>query len=215
MFVININMTTSRLKEKLIKEGIKIHKCENCGITEWMGNKVSIELHHVDGNRENNNISNLKILCPNCHSMTNNFRGKNKKRKEHNITDEQIENAIINSYTKRQALLMVGLTAYGGTYERINKILKEKNISFKESPLGEKTRKQVESINQKYGSFKDMFSKKINWPNSEELKKLLQENSTIKVGKMLGVSDNAVRKTAKRYGLNLKEISKWSKKHGS
>ena len=66
--------------KKLIKEGIKTHKCENCGITEWMGTKVSIELHHIDGNRENNDISNLKILCPNCHSLQPTHRGRNKNK---------------------------------------------------------------------------------------------------------------------------------------
>jgi hypothetical protein len=208
-------MTTSRLKNKLIKEGLKTHECENCGLYEWLGNKIPIELHHIDGNNKNNELSNLKILCPNCHSITHNFRGRNKKRREFNVTDEQLINAILNSYNRRQALLMVGLTAYGGTYERINRILNEKNISFKESPYAEKTRKQIESINEKYGSFKKMFNQKINWPEPNELENMIRNNSTKQVGRMLGVSDNSVRKTAKKYGIDIKSISKWSKKHSS
>lgn len=62
----------SKLRKKLIEEGIKKDSCESCGLDEWMGNKISLELHHVDGNRYNNKLSNLMILCPNCHSMTPN-----------------------------------------------------------------------------------------------------------------------------------------------
>jgi hypothetical protein len=61
-----------RLRRKLIEDGIKKCECEMCGLSEWMGSKISLELHHVDGNRFNNNFDNLQILCPNCHSLTPN-----------------------------------------------------------------------------------------------------------------------------------------------
>ena len=64
------------LKIKLIEDGVKEHKCENCGLGDWLGNKISLELHHIDGNRFNNELNNLQILCPNCHSMTDNYSGK-------------------------------------------------------------------------------------------------------------------------------------------
>lgn len=64
----------SRLRKKLIRDGIKEEKCEDCEITEWQGQKLVFELHHVDGNHWNNDLSNLKILCPNCHSLIPNHR---------------------------------------------------------------------------------------------------------------------------------------------
>jgi hypothetical protein len=64
------------MKLKLIEDGIKEHKCENCGITEWFGEPSPLELHHIDGDRFNNNFINLQILCPNCHSQTPNYSGK-------------------------------------------------------------------------------------------------------------------------------------------
>ena len=64
------------MKLKLIEDGIKEHKCENCGITKWFGEPCPLELHHIDGNRFNNNFINLQILCPNCHSQTPNYSGK-------------------------------------------------------------------------------------------------------------------------------------------
>jgi hypothetical protein len=62
----------SKLRKKLIDEGIKNNHCEMCGVSDWLGHKIPLELHHIDGNRYNNNLDNLQILCPNCHSMTPN-----------------------------------------------------------------------------------------------------------------------------------------------
>ena len=70
---------SNNLKKRLINEGLKEHKCENCGITEWNGQPTPIELDHIDGNRYNNTLQNLRILCPNCHAQTETYRGKNKK----------------------------------------------------------------------------------------------------------------------------------------
>jgi hypothetical protein len=70
-------ITTYKLKIKLFEDKIKEKKCEICGITKWNGNEAPLELHHKDGNRFNNNLNNLEILCPNCHSLTKNFSAKN------------------------------------------------------------------------------------------------------------------------------------------
>lgn len=67
---------TYKLKLRLFKEGIKINKCENCKIDEWNNKPISCELDHIDGNRTNHKLNNLRILCPNCHSQTSTFRSK-------------------------------------------------------------------------------------------------------------------------------------------
>jgi hypothetical protein len=64
--------SSSRLRKRLIKEGYKKNKCEECGVMEWNGKSITCELHHIDGDRGNNMIENLLILCPNCHSQTPN-----------------------------------------------------------------------------------------------------------------------------------------------
>lgn len=72
--------------EKYVKkEGVKKHllnkrgnKCECCGLTKWLDKDIILEVHHIDGHRKHNNLDNLKLLCPNCHSFTPNWRGRNR-----------------------------------------------------------------------------------------------------------------------------------------
>lgn len=52
-------------------------KCNNCGIDSWLGNPLVLELEHKDGNNKNNARENLECLCPNCHSLTSTWRGRN------------------------------------------------------------------------------------------------------------------------------------------
>lgn len=66
---------TCRLKDKLLKEGLKENRCECCGITEWNRKPLVMQLHHIDGNNKNNSLDNLQMLCPNCHSQTDNYCG--------------------------------------------------------------------------------------------------------------------------------------------
>lgn len=67
------------LIRKLFEAGLKENKCEVCGIEEWNGNLLHMQLDHIDGNTYNHSIENLRMICPNCHSQTDTFCGKNKK----------------------------------------------------------------------------------------------------------------------------------------
>ena len=61
------NTSNSAKRRRLIEEGIKEAKCEICQLSEWMGKPIPLELHHIDFNHYNNNLSNLQIVCSNCH----------------------------------------------------------------------------------------------------------------------------------------------------
>lgn len=89
------NYNRTRLKDRLIEERIKEYKCECCGISEWLGRPISLQLHHLNGIHNDNRLSNLQLLCPNCHSQTENFGTKGKgmviKRKCDNLPLEDIK----------------------------------------------------------------------------------------------------------------------------
>jgi hypothetical protein len=68
------------LKRRLIRMGLKDDRCEICGIADWRGAPLSLALHHVNGDGHDNRLENLQLLCPNCHSQTENFAGRNVHR---------------------------------------------------------------------------------------------------------------------------------------
>lgn len=70
-------ISSYNLKNQLLKLDYKKHVCEMCSNSEWFDKPIPLELHHVNGNKFDNRIENLQLLCPNCHSFTDNYRGKN------------------------------------------------------------------------------------------------------------------------------------------
>jgi len=82
-FIKNILITNGakkshRLKLRLYEFGLKEKKCEKCGQGEiWNGEELSLHLDHINGRHNDNILENLQILCPNCHSQTSTYAGKN------------------------------------------------------------------------------------------------------------------------------------------
>jgi 5-methylcytosine-specific restriction endonuclease McrA len=71
---------TFLLSKRLVKEGLIEYKCQICGINEWNGQQITLELDHENGIRTDHSLSNLRLLCPNCHSQTHTFKSKNKNK---------------------------------------------------------------------------------------------------------------------------------------
>lgn len=68
-----------RLKKRLVSESVLEYKCSVCGNTgEWLGRPLSLQLDHVNGKNNDHRLENLRFLCPNCHSQTDTYAGKNK-----------------------------------------------------------------------------------------------------------------------------------------
>lgn len=66
----------SGIKKRLLKMGWE-YKCSVCGISSWQGKELSLQLDHINGIYNDNRFENLRFLCPNCHSQTNTFAGRN------------------------------------------------------------------------------------------------------------------------------------------
>lgn len=211
----------SPVTQKVLLGYVKRHKvieykCDICGCDgSWQGGEISLELHHKDGDNSNNNISNLIFLCPNCHALTGNYRGKNKEKKvEIQVSDEVFIKTLHSTTNIRQCLIQLGLAPAGANYERAKKLLQEfpKEKSAKKvciacgKPIFE-NRKQYCSQECAHKA-----QQKSDRPDRETLKTLIRTTPFTKIGDMFGVSDNSIRKWCKSMELptTKKDISSYS-----
>ena len=76
---------TGKIGKTTLKKFLSTKKegCWTCGITEWNGKPIVLELEHIDGNSENNSEDNVSLICPNCHSQTETYKAKNKGNGRH------------------------------------------------------------------------------------------------------------------------------------
>ncbi|MEU9222879.1 HNH endonuclease signature motif containing protein [Streptomyces massasporeus] len=73
-------IASSRLKRAMLGQGVE-ERCALCGVEAlWLGDPLPLEVDHIDSDWRNNRIDNLRLLCPNCHSTTDSYRGRGKGR---------------------------------------------------------------------------------------------------------------------------------------
>ena len=105
------------------------HRCEQCQLEVWLDNPIPLEVHHKDGDKLNNELDNLQLLCPNCHALTSNWRGHNISTGKEKVSEEEYVQALKESPNIRQALLKLGLTAKGQNYVRARELIHKYNIT--------------------------------------------------------------------------------------
>ena len=81
LLVANKYRGRENIKLRLLAAGVKVNRCEECGMNRWLERPLSLCLHHVNGERHDNRLENLVLLCPNCHSHPPNFGSKNCRRR--------------------------------------------------------------------------------------------------------------------------------------
>tara|TARA_Y100000593_G_C4209246_1_gene285940 strand:- start:30 stop:623 length:594 start_codon:yes stop_codon:yes gene_type:complete len=119
----NSSLSTGHIKKYALQAGLLEDKCSQCGIYEWNGKEIVLELDHINGINNDHRLDNIRLLCPNCHSQTSTWRGKNNTGKI-KVSDEDLLEAIFTTKNYRQALMKVGLTPKGGNYNRCKALMK-------------------------------------------------------------------------------------------
>lgn len=80
IFCENSTYKTSHLLAIILREGYRQRECQRCGLTEWQGEPIPLEVEHVNGISTDHRLANLQLLCPNCHALTPTWRGRNKRK---------------------------------------------------------------------------------------------------------------------------------------
>ena len=144
VLVENSTYQRRNLKRRLVLEGLLKHECCKCGNSgHWQGDKLVLQLDHENGINNDNRLSNLRLLCPNCHSQTKNFSGRNRKPRP-------LKPSELDPHWRRQS------------HPELRKVPR---------------------------------------PSYTQLVELVKKYPMIKIGSLCGVSDNAVRKWCKSYGI--------------
>ncbi len=104
--------------------------CNKCGITHWMEVPLSLEVDHIDGDRTNNSRDNLEGLCPNCHSITETYKGRNRNSMQGKYTTEEKLLAYEQTENIHQALLLLGMAPKGANYANFKRVLEENNVAL-------------------------------------------------------------------------------------
>jgi len=72
----------NHVKSRLLRAGLLENRCSACGLTEWQGQPLTIHLDHINGARSDHRLENLRMLCPNCHSQTPTYAGRNNRSRK-------------------------------------------------------------------------------------------------------------------------------------
>jgi hypothetical protein len=121
LFKKDSSYSTGYAKNAIVTLGLRKNECECCKLSSWQGAKITLELDHINGIRNDHRLENLRLLCPNCHSQTPNWRGRNKNTGQKKISDEDFI-LLLSENCNRQALMKAGLAPSGGNYKKCEKL---------------------------------------------------------------------------------------------
>lgn len=171
------NSTYSRqyLKKRLIKENLLKNECAVCKILEWQGKDLSLHIDHINGVNNDNRLENLRLLCPNCHSQTDTYAGKNKTRAK---------------------------TDFFPVEKKKGKSKKDRIPSFVDKPVT-KELNYCYPKNPWWRSIPKPHLRKTTRPEKHELEEFIKTKPFTTIAKDFGVSDTTIRKWCKIYNIGI------------
>jgi hypothetical protein len=174
-----LHMTGSKLKKYVIENNLVPHdQCAICAnLWEWMGKKLVLHLDHIDGNRYNDALENLRFLCPNCHSQQ---ETSNRRKPSPRITADEIKKVLADCTSKREILIKLGKSDASGNYQLVRKLMKQYGLQI--------------TKRKEYVYTPCLKTRRTLRPSHEELIELTKRFSLLELGRRFGVSGNAVKK---------------------
>lgn len=203
-----INGTT--LKRKLLSLGLLENRCYNtdCPSPEpmWRGEYLVLQMDHIDGNKYNNNLDNLRILCPNCHTQTETYCANRRTRKiENKFCPDcgiKIAKSSIRCKDCFQHQKAINKKARNTTKDYGKRLLTENCID-----CDKKISRNADRCKSCASKFIQKHKEKTDWPEMDELLDKLKGSNYTRVASELGVSDNAIRNRLKVRGIDPKTLS--------
>ncbi|GAK60892.1 conserved domain protein [Candidatus Vecturithrix granuli] len=233
------------LKPRLIARGLLENKCALCGLSpEWQGQELVLALDHINGVKDDHRLTNLRLLCPNCHSQTDTFSHRNVRKRKYKKTSEHSKSS--KAYLRKQLAefrqmpyqcALCGIEPEWNGQELVlqidhingdHKDNRFENLrivcpnchSQTDTFAGKHLPKpRKERFCKECGAGITRYSKsglcaacackhqrKVERPSREELERLLETHSFVSVGRMFGVSDNAIRKWLRRISTAEEEL---------
>lgn len=218
ILVVNSDYTNGNgLKKRLLKNGLLKNECYECGMGPlWNNIPLVLQMDHINGIRNDNRISNLRILCPNCHTQTDTFCSRSWKKNTGRITGPKPGKKSSQPKTKK-CLDCASLISYKATrckpcsftargpgidWPAINVLVKMVSKfgyvgTGKKLGIGQNSIRYYLKKHDAHSGIKVIRSKKIEWPSMRTLQRMLEVSNYSAVARELGVSDNAIRKHIK------------------
>jgi hypothetical protein len=208
---INEAKSKSTIRHKLLNKRGK--KCQSCGKEEWKNKPIPLEIHRIDDTKSYAKCTeeDLKILCPNCHFFTDNWGNRTS---EFNIRLDKCANKDCNNFTTHNPTSRCCECVDNAVWDfkkevkeyKQNQKIEKPNKPNKCADCGKSISRQAERC--KSCAQKNIDSEKIDWPNKDDLIKLVKNKNFLQAGRELDVSDNAIRKRLKsKYNIDPKTLT--------
>jgi hypothetical protein len=178
-----------------LKEKIFEYRCYKCNNVEWLGQPISLELEHKNGNHFDNRLENLTILCPNCHAQTETYCSKNKRVREH-PKDIEKQKDVSKQYKKTKKYKIYD------NFEKVSDMLKSSSIN-KVAKIFCVNESIIRNIcKEKNFIIPNKYNRKFE-VSKEELEKMVQTMPMTKIGEHFGVSDKAIVKRCEKLSIEI------------